>query len=228
MGEEAAFLRDVADVAALGGLVVLVVVDDFATDGDGPPVRSLEAGQDAEEGGLPASGGTEHGRDGSGRHLEIEPLEHRLWSETLVQTGNDQVGGGRCHAGLVAWVGQAVEVAPEEVAGQGGHGDDHQGEGSGLSIGKVLLVGPELRRQGLYAGGDEDERSRELGHGGQEDQAERGGQSGTDQREGDPDEDSHPALPQGPGRFFQTDRGVGHRGPDARPEPAGRRGWRRR
>ena len=68
--------------------------------------------------------------------------------------------------------------------------------GSGLSIGEVLLVGPELRRQGLHAGGDEDERSRELGHGGQEDQAEGGGQSGTDQREGDPDEDSQPALPE--------------------------------
>ena len=102
MGEEAAFLRDVADVATLGGLVVLAVVDDFATDGDGPPVRSFESGENAEKGGLPASGRTEHGRDGSGRHLEIEPLEHRLWSETLGETGNDQVGGGRFHAGLVA------------------------------------------------------------------------------------------------------------------------------
>ena len=102
MGEEAAFLRDVADVATLGGLVVLAVVDDFATDGDGPPVGSFESGENAEKGGLPASGRTEHGRDGSGRHLEIEPLEHRLWSETLGETGNDQVGGGRFHAGLVA------------------------------------------------------------------------------------------------------------------------------
>ena len=74
--------------------------------------------------------------------------------------------------------GEPVEETTEHIAGQGGDRDDRERKWGGLAVGEVLLVGPELGRERLHAGRDQDQRGGQLGHRREEHEAERGGQPG--------------------------------------------------
>jgi hypothetical protein len=94
MREEAPLLGDVADPATLGADVVMVIVENHATDRHHPPVGPLEAGEDAQQGRLATAGGPEHRREGAVRNGEIDAAEDGVISEGLVKVGGRQALGG--------------------------------------------------------------------------------------------------------------------------------------
>ena len=70
--------------------------------------------------------------------------------------------------------GGPLEEPPQQVARHGRHHHHDQGERRRLAVGQVGLVGRELRGRRTASGRVEQEGGGELGHHGQEDQAERG------------------------------------------------------
>ena len=92
--EEAAFLGDVADAPPFRGQVDAGPVRHRGADRDRPGVGPLEAGQHAQQCGLAAAGRAEDGGQGSGRYLQVQPGEHPVGPEGLVQAGRRELGHG--------------------------------------------------------------------------------------------------------------------------------------
>ena len=82
--EQAAFLRDVADLALLGRQIALPVVNGTVAEGDRALVGPLEARDHSQQRGLAAAGRTEHRGQRAGRHGEVDSPQYRLAAECLV------------------------------------------------------------------------------------------------------------------------------------------------
>ena len=79
-------LEDHADVAARRRQRV----EPLAVHQDAPRVRRLEAGEEAEEGGLAAAGGAEEGQHLAAPDGEGDAVEHRVAAEALAQPVEDE------------------------------------------------------------------------------------------------------------------------------------------
>ena len=123
---------------------------------------------------------------------------------------------------------QSIKIARDHVAGDGSDRDDHQRKRRGLAVGQVLLVGPELGRQRLGTGRDQQQGRGQLGERRQEHQAEGGREPRTDQRQGDAPEHRRRPAPRDRAASSSPTGAWATDGADRRPARAGRTGSRRR
>ena len=82
--EQCAFLGDVADTASLARHESpRGIVDDVVTDPHRSVIRPLKARHDAQQRRLAATRRAQNGREGAGRHGEVDATQHRLGPERL-------------------------------------------------------------------------------------------------------------------------------------------------
>jgi hypothetical protein len=90
--EKAALLRDIADAAPFGGQVDAGPVRHGGADRDRSTVCLLEAGQHPQQRGLATAGRAEDRGQRAGGHVQVEPAQHLVSTEPLVQPGDRQLG----------------------------------------------------------------------------------------------------------------------------------------